>query len=63
MTTATEFLTPEELAEMLGVPLQTIYRWNYVGSGPPVIHLGRRVRYRRADVEQWIDSRTTRHAA
>lgn len=48
---------------MLGVPLQTIYRWNYVGSGPPVIHLGRRVRYRRADVEQWIDSRTTRHAA
>jgi excisionase family DNA binding protein len=46
-----------ELAEYLGVPLATVYRWNYLGTGPQRLVIGRHVRYRRADVERWLASR------
>jgi excisionase family DNA binding protein len=51
-------LTPEALAELVGVPLKTIYRWNFTGDGPPPVHVGRHVRYRPQDVDEWIHSRT-----
>jgi excisionase family DNA binding protein len=63
MTASTEFLGPEDLADLLGVPVQTVYRWNYVGSGPPVIRVGRFVRYRRSAVDSWLESRTEPPAA
>ena len=52
---ADTLLSPTALASYLGVPLSTIYRWNYIGSGPPVHHIGRHVRYRPAEVEMWLD--------
>lgn len=48
-----EHLSPAELAARLGVPLATIYGWNYTGDGPRYMKLGRHVRYRLADVERW----------
>jgi len=47
-------LSPKTLAEYLGVPLATIYNWNYHGSGPRILRLGRHVRYRPTDVEKWL---------
>lgn len=52
-----ELLTPDTLAEFLGVPVATVYRWRTRGVGPRGLKVGRHVRYRRADVEAWLDSR------
>ena len=56
-------LTINEVAELLGVPVATIYRWRHVGDGPPGYRIGRHVRYRRADVETWIESRADARSA
>jgi excisionase family DNA binding protein len=51
-------MTVEELASYLQVSASTIYCWNYEGTGPAPIRVGRWVRYRRADVEVWLDKQT-----
>jgi excisionase family DNA binding protein len=48
-------LTVEELAEYLGVPVATIYAWRYRREGPPGFKVGKHVRYRWRDVEEWIE--------
>lgn len=48
-------LTPTETAELLRVPVQLLYRWRYEGKGPLSFRIGRYVRYRRGDVDDWID--------
>ena len=47
-------LWPEEVAEMLGVPVGTLANWRYQGRGPAFVKVGRHVRYRRRDVVAWI---------
>ena len=49
---------PEWLAKYLGVPLATVYRMNSNGTGPRRIRVGKHVRYRRADVDAWLDEHT-----
>jgi excisionase family DNA binding protein len=39
--------SPQQLADYLGVPLATVYRWRYEGTGPRGIKVGKHVRYRR----------------
>jgi excisionase family DNA binding protein len=51
---ADKLMSPTELAAYLNVPLATVYRWNHIGSGPPVLHVGRHVRYRPSAVETWL---------
>ncbi|WP_433138694.1 helix-turn-helix transcriptional regulator [Actinomadura nitritigenes] len=46
-------LTPEQLAEREGVPIETVYQWNSRGTGPRRMKIGRYVRYRLADVIAW----------
>jgi Helix-turn-helix domain len=46
-------LSAADLAAREGVPLATVYSWNYTGTGPPYFRAGRHVRYRLADVERW----------
>ncbi len=50
-------LSPAELAEREGVPLDTVFQWNRKGTGPRYMRIGRHVRYRLADVVAWEDSR------
>ena len=49
-----QLLTVQELANYLGVPVATIYAWRYRHEGPPGFRVGRHVRFRRSDVEEWI---------
>jgi excisionase family DNA binding protein len=49
--------SPSDVAEYLGVPVKTLYRWRYLGVGPPALRVGRHVRYRRSDVERWVEQR------
>jgi excisionase family DNA binding protein len=53
----TTLLSPAALAAYLDVPVSTCYAWNYHGTGPKVLHVGRHVRYRRSDVETWLDTK------
>lgn len=48
-------LGPEDVAAMLDVPVRTVYAWRHRGTGPPGYRVGRHVRYRREDVEAWLD--------
>ncbi|HEU4895999.1 MAG TPA: helix-turn-helix domain-containing protein [Actinomycetota bacterium] len=35
--------------------LRTLERWRQQGTGPAFIQVGRSPRYRRADVDAWLD--------
>jgi excisionase family DNA binding protein len=54
MATTAEWLSISDLAEMLQVPLNTVYRWRYQGSGPVGHKMGRHVRFHKDDVDSWI---------
>jgi excisionase family DNA binding protein len=58
-----EFLTTEELADLLRIPAATIYQWRLRGQGPPALKIGRHLRWRRTAVDEWLDSIATRAAA
>jgi excisionase family DNA binding protein len=49
-------LSVKELAEMLQVPVRTIYDWRYRGLGPTSIRLGRHVRYEPNEIERWLNT-------
>jgi excisionase family DNA binding protein len=51
-----EWLTTEELATLLKVPVPTVRAWRHNGSGPEGVRLGRHVRYRRDSVGAWISA-------
>jgi excisionase family DNA binding protein len=53
-----ELLTTRELAAELGKPYRTLDQWRWRGLGPAYIKFGNTIRYRRSDVEAWLDSRT-----
>lgn len=53
-------LGPQELADWLGVPLGTVYRWRTNGDGPPGLRVGKHLRYRVQDVERWLDAHVER---
>ncbi len=50
-------LSAQELAEFLHLPIATVYAWRYRRQGPPGFRVGRHLRYRRDDVQQWIKDR------
>lgn len=52
-----ELLPPSEVSAETGVPEATLAQWRYLGeNGPPFLKLGGRVRYRRSDLDAWLDS-------
>lgn len=48
------YFSTEELAEYLGVSKSTIIAYRTEGNGPKYLKIGRLVRYRISDVEDWI---------
>jgi excisionase family DNA binding protein len=48
-------LTVQELANYLDVPVATLYQWRYRREGPLGFRVGRHVRYRWCDVQEWIE--------
>ena len=58
-------LTPAELdrlmdldtvADYIGISKQTLYKWRVSGKGPRAIKVGKHLRFRRRDVETWLDA-------
>lgn len=48
--------TPDEVATFLRKPRKTLYNWHSLGKGPKALKVGRDLRYRWGDVEEWLDS-------
>ena len=51
------YLSPAQVANLLGVPVKTIYTWTSEKTGPTFYKLGRHVRFIEADVHSWVDGR------
>ena len=56
-----KLLTPEEIAELLGVKLSTIYSWTHQKT-IPYVKIGRLLRFRKKVIDEWIESRSTDHS-
>ncbi|WP_299051868.1 helix-turn-helix domain-containing protein [uncultured Nocardioides sp.] len=46
-----------QTADYLGVSPGALYQMRHTGDGPPGFKVGARVRYRRAEVDAWLDAR------
>lgn len=57
MSKAKVFLSVPELAALCGVSPATVYRWNCKNRAPRRYRLGKHIRYRRADVDSWLETR------
>lgn len=55
-----EWIGIDQLAEEIGVPIRTIYTWRTTGKGPRGATFGRHVRFRRSDVNAWIEEQYDR---
>lgn len=51
----TALLLMSEVSELTGIPVETLRTWRKNQQGPKAARIGKRVMYRRADVEAWID--------
>lgn len=49
-----EYLSPDEAADLLGKSPATLARWRGDGVGPSYIKLGHSIRYRRADLDEFM---------
>jgi excisionase family DNA binding protein len=52
-----DYMTTDEVAQLLRVPTKTLYAWRYKGYGPPAARVGRHLLYRRHAVLKWVGER------
>ncbi len=55
-----DLLDTPALATELDASEPTIISWRRLGTGPDFIRVGRLIRYRRTDVDRWLQERTQR---
>ena len=46
-----------QAADVLGLAPATLRKWRCQGGGPAFFRLGRLIRYRRDEIEAWLESR------
>ena len=51
-----DFLTIDEAAALLRIPVATLRWYRSVGQGPRSFKLGRRVHYDKQDLRNWVDA-------
>jgi predicted DNA-binding transcriptional regulator AlpA len=51
------YLTPDDIADMFGVPLETVYQWRRKRTGPPGFRIGKHLRYDPVDVRAYVSQR------
>lgn len=52
-----DFLDSSQAADYLGVKRTTLEAWRCRGGGPKFVKLGRLVKYRRSDLDEFIEAR------
>jgi predicted DNA-binding transcriptional regulator AlpA len=51
-----EMLTERQVAEYLNMSVSLLHKWRMLRKGPKFVKIGRAVRYKRGDVEIWMNS-------
>jgi predicted DNA-binding transcriptional regulator AlpA len=51
---STKLWTVTDVSEHLGIPVNTLYQWRTKGYGPTGRRIGKHIRYRPEDVDNWI---------
>jgi len=51
-----QYLDEKSLCGRLSISRKTAQAWRWRGTGPQFFKVGRAVRYKSADVEQWLES-------
>lgn len=57
------YLTPDDIAALFSVPLETVYAWRKKRTGPPGFRIGKHLRYDPTAVHNWITTLTNHQAA
>ncbi|MGW7709809.1 helix-turn-helix transcriptional regulator [Streptomyces sp. NPDC054771] len=57
------YLTPVDLADLLGIPVETVYQWRRKDTGPRGFRVGRHLRFDPEDVRAWVASLMDKEAA
>lgn len=60
MSATSDVLTPQELSELLKVPVSTLHRWSSQGTGPRPARVGKHLRWIRAEVDRWLEEQMVR---
>lgn len=58
-----QFMTVQEVAKLLQVPVSTVYHWAAYGEGPPSFKVGKHRRFKAAAVAAWLEAAEARGAA
>ncbi|CAH1696801.1 DNA-binding protein [Hyphomicrobiales bacterium] len=54
---STDYMTPEEAAKYIKTSLANLAKRRCDGDGPPYMRVGRLVRYRKSDIDNWMNAR------
>jgi excisionase family DNA binding protein len=57
-----QLLTARQVADVLGVSSETVLRWTRRGDLPAIRLPGGALRYREAELDEWLSLRATRRA-
>ena len=52
-TPTTDWLSLDDVADELGIPIRSVYAWRMQGKGPRGHRFGKHIRVKRADFEEW----------
>jgi hypothetical protein len=55
LTTMKEIDDQAGVSRYLDIPERTLSQWRYLGRGPRYIKVGNAVRYRKVDVDLWLE--------
>lgn len=59
MTLTARYLTPADVEAGHNIKQKTLDNWRSQGKGPQYVKRGRIIRYRREDVEKWLEAGRT----
>lgn len=57
------FVTEVEAADYLCQSVRTLQKWRVTGFGPAYYKIGRSVRYKRGEVQAWVNARRRAHTS
>ncbi len=56
--TSTQLLSETEAAQRLKLSTRTLRNWRVTGQGPKFVKVGRLIRYKIVEIEEWIEMNT-----
>ncbi|NLT55551.1 MAG: helix-turn-helix domain-containing protein [Actinomycetales bacterium] len=54
LPTCERLWTVQEVSDFLVVPVETLYQWRYLDTGPEAFRVGKHLRYDPDEVRRWL---------